>query len=218
MSDHQNPNDPYNQPSANQPDPQPWGQQSANPPEAQQPWGQPSANPADAQPWGQQSADPYAAQQPWGTQPQQPADQWGGQWGQQQADPNAGQWGQQQADPNTGQWGQQQWDTAPGKQANMLANDGKGLFKALFDFSFSSFVTPKIIKVVYMVLTVAIGLGILGSIITAFSTRSVLAILAALIFAPLAGLIYLALARMTMELYYAVIRLSEDVHERLPRP
>ncbi len=42
-------------------------------------------------------------------------------------------------------------------------------------------------------------------------------ILAALVGVPLVSIVYLALARMTLELYFAVVRLSEDVHERLPR-
>ncbi|MGV8847249.1 DUF4282 domain-containing protein [Tessaracoccus sp.] len=224
MSDPQNPNDPFNQQSANQPwgqqsanqpESQPWGQQSANQPESQ-PWGQQSANQPESQPWGQQPADPYAGQQPVGDPTQQPADQWAGQYGAHQADPQAGQWGQQQQDPYAGQYNQQPWG-GPNQQSGFLPSDGKGLFAALFDFSFKSFVTPKIIKVVYVVLTVAIGLGILGFIISALTTGEPLAIIGALIFAPLAGLIYLALARMTLELYYAVVRLSEDVHERLPR-
>ncbi len=212
MSDPQNPNDPFNQQAANQP----WGQQSANQPESQ-PWGQQSANQPESQPWGQQPADPYAGQQPVGDPTQQPADQWAGQYGAHQADPQAGQWNQQQQDPYAGQYNQQTWG-GPGQQAGgSLAKDGKGLFAALFDFSFKSFVTPKIIKVVYVVLTAVIGLGILGFIISALTTGEPLAIIGALIFAPLVGLIYLALARMTLELYYAVVRLSEDVHERLPR-
>lgn len=205
MSDPQNPNDPYSQSSANQPP-------------ANQPWGQQSANQPESQPWGQQPADPHAAgQQTWGDQNQPPADQWGGQYGQ-QADPNAGQWGQQPADQYAAQYGQQQaWAGGAQSQAGMMAKDGKGLFAALFDFSFNTFVTPKIIRVVYVVLTIAIGLGILGFIITALASGEALAIIGALIFGPLIGLIYLALARMTLELYYAVVRLSEDVHERLPR-
>ncbi len=77
--------------------------------------------------------------------------------------------------------------------------------------------TPKIIKVVYIVLTAAIGLGVLFFIISALVSRQPLIIIGALILGPLMGLIYLALARMSLELYYAVIRLSEDVHARLPR-
>jgi len=201
MSTPYNPNDPNSQQSANQPD----SQQSAN-----QPWGQQSANQPDGQPWGQQPADPYAGQQQWGGQGQQPpADQWGGQ----QADPYAGQYGGQQADPYAGQ---QQWGGQP-QQQGILANDGKSFISSLFDFSFQSFVTPKIIKVVYVIVTAFIGLSIVFGLVTALATGEALIIIFALILLPIGGIIYLALARMSLELYYAVIRPSEDVHERLPR-
>ena len=201
MSTPYNPNDPNSQQSANQPD----SQQSAN-----QPWGQQSANQPDGQPWGQQPADPYAGQQQWSGQGQQPtADQWGGQ----QTDPYAGQYGGQQADPYAGQ---QQWGGQP-QQQGILANDGKSFISSLFDFSFQSFVTPKIIKVVYVIVTAFIGLSIVFGLVTALATGEALIIIFALILLPIVGIIYLALARMSLELYYAVIRLSEDVHERLPR-
>ncbi len=196
MSTPYNPNDPNSQQSANQPD----SQQSAN-----QPWGQQSANQPDGQPWGQQPADPYAGQQQWSGQGQQPtADQWGGQ----QADPYAGQYG--------GQYGQQQWGGQP-QQQGILGNDGKSFISSLFDFSFQSFVTPKIIKVVYVIVTAFIGLSIVFGFVSALATGEALIIIFALILLPIVGIIYLALARMSLELYYAVIRLSEDVHERLPR-
>lgn len=213
MSTPHNPNDPGHQSSANQP----WGQESAN-----QPWGQQSADPYAGQPaWGdqgqaQQPGDQWGgqAQQPgdqWGGQPQQPADQWSGQQGAWN-----GQYGQQ-GDPYAGQYAQQQWGAQPSQPQSMMSNDGKSFFSSLFDFSFQSFVTPKIIKVVYMVITALIGLGILFFIISTLAIGEPLPIIGALILGPLVGLIYLALARMSLELYYAVIRLAEDVHERLPR-
>ena len=201
MSTPHNPNDPNSQPSANQPEGQSWGQQPADPYAAQQPWGQQSANQPEGQSWGQQATDPNAGQQSWGTQPQQPTDQWGGA----QADPYAaGQYGQQQS------WNGQ-------AQASMIKNDGKNLFSALFDFSFSTFVTPKIIKIVYVILTALIGLGVVFTLIAGLVTGEPLAIIGALVLGPIVGIIYLALARMSLELYFAVVRLSEDVHERLPR-
>lgn len=220
MSSPHNPNDPNAQQSANQP----WGQESAN-----QPWSQQSADPHAGQPsWGDQG-QPAAEQ--WGAQPQQQAGQWGGQpqqpadpWGTQPQQPTD-QWGNQpgayggqysqQGDPYAGQYGQQQW--AGHQQPGMMSNDGKSFFSSLFDFSFQSFVTPKIIKVVYIVLTAVIGLTILLFIVSALAIGEPLPIIGSLILGPLIGLIYLALARMSLELYYAVIRLAEDVHERLPR-
>ncbi len=207
MSTPDNPNDPGGQQSTNQP----WDQQPADPYAGRPSWGDQSQPPADQ--WGDQ---PQSATQ-WSGQSQQPADQWSnqqasysGQYGQQE-----GQQGQQ-SDPYAAQYGQQQW-TGQYQQPGMTSSDGKSFFSSLFDFNFQSFVTPKIIKVVYVVITALIGLGVLIFLISALISGEPLAIIAALILGPIVGLIYLALARMSLELYYAVIRLAEDVHERLPR-
>lgn len=93
-----------------------------------------------------------------------------------------------------------------------------GFLKALFDFSFTHFVTPKIVKVVYVVGLVLIALLTLVVFLTAFRHfgdgfgASPLLGLVQLVAAPLLGIVYLAFFRMSLELYYAVIRLSEDVH------
>ncbi len=116
-------------------------------------------------------------------------------------------------------YGQGGWQPTPPPPppGSRLADESTGFFAALFDFNFQHFVTPKIIKVVYIVITVLIALGAIGFLIAALASGEGGAIFAALIFVPLGALIYLALARMSLELYYAVIRLSEDVNDRLPR-
>lgn len=195
MSTPHDPNDPQNQQSGDQP----WGQESANRPDSQQP------------------GAPYANQQSWGDQTQRPTDPYRNQGPGQPMGHSQGQYGQQQSGPYAGQQASQAgWAGGQPQQPGLMPTDGKSFFAALFDFNFKSFVTTKIIKVVYIVVTAAVGLGVLFFIISALVTRSPLAIIGALILGPLIGLIYLALARMTLELYYAVIRLSEDVHERLP--
>ncbi|GAB3810873.1 hypothetical protein GCM10028820_01150 [Tessaracoccus terricola] len=214
------PNNPYGPNSGQGPE----GQPSANP------YGQPSAG----DPYGQTSAnDPYAQQQPteaWGQQSagdahtqQQPTEAWGqqptgdpyGQQGQYAQQGQAGQYGQPQADPYAQSYG------GPGAGGygggGDLSSQGKGFFGALFDFSFSNFVTPKIIKLVYMIATVLIGLGLLIFLISALASGEAMVILLAIIAGPIVALIYLAIMRMTLEMYFAVVRLSEDVHHRLPK-
>ena len=90
-----------------------------------------------------------------------------------------------------------------------------GLFTALFDFSFTHFVTPKIVKAVYVLLTIALALGALLFALTGFS-RGAGTGLAFLVLAAIGFIVYLALARMTLEFYVAVVRMSEDIHKRLP--
>ncbi len=92
------------------------------------------------------------------------------------------------------------------------AATGKNFFAALFDFSFSTFVTPSIIKVLYILITVFIGLGYLLFVITWFS-QSALAGLVVLVLGAVVAIISLALARVFLEFYMAVFRLSDDVQE-----
>ena len=106
----------------------------------------------------------------------------------------------------------------PGQPTRTTDRGDVGFFRALFDLSFNHFVTPKIVKVVYVVGLVLIGLLTLVVFFSAFRHfgdgfgASPLLGVVQLLAAPLLGIFYLAFFRMSLELYYAVIRLSEDVH------
>ncbi|OLT39210.1 hypothetical protein BJF86_09315 [Serinicoccus sp. CNJ-927] len=94
-----------------------------------------------------------------------------------------------------------------------------GGLRALFDFNFDTFVTPSIVKIVYVIATVLVALFTvvlaIGGLTTMFQGgTSTLIGLLTLLASPVIGLVYLAFVRMSLELYYAVIRLSEDVHHR----
>jgi hypothetical protein len=93
---------------------------------------------------------------------------------------------------------------------------GKGFFGALFDFSFQHFVTPMLVKVVYILATVALVVGWLFWLVAGFTQDAAFGI-GVLVLGPVVLLIYLALVRMTLEFYLSVVRMSEDIHHRLPR-
>ena len=87
----------------------------------------------------------------------------------------------------------------------------KGFLASLFDVSFSAFVTPKVIKVVYVIIMILIGLGTLGDIIFGFVAFHAVGI----IFLPIAlllGLIYLAVARIGFEIVMIIFRMGDDIH------
>lgn len=92
----------------------------------------------------------------------------------------------------------------------------KGFIGALFDISFSTFVTPMIIKVVYVLGMVVIGFATLFFAFSGFFGDSPAIGIVTLILGPIIGLLYLAFFRMICEFYLAVIRMSEDIHRRLP--
>lgn len=96
------------------------------------------------------------------------------------------------------------------------AREGAGFFTALFDFSFNNFVTPILVRFVYVLATVALAVTWLIFVIAGFA-NSLGAGLGALILGPVFVVIYLAVIRMTLEFYLSVVRMSEDIHKRLPQ-
>ncbi|WP_110181029.1 DUF4282 domain-containing protein [Nocardioides solisilvae] len=90
----------------------------------------------------------------------------------------------------------------------------KGFFASLFDFSFSSFITPTVVKAVYALSVGLLTLFWLFFVLAAF-IDSPAAGIGVLVVGPLILVLYLCLIRMTLEFYVAVVRMSEDIHHRL---
>lgn len=86
--------------------------------------------------------------------------------------------------------------------------------KELFDFDFNSFITPKIVKIVYILIMIGLGIAYLAMVIATFAARQAsLALLIMFVLGPLAVLIYLALARMGLESLIASIRTAQNTGE-----
>lgn len=86
----------------------------------------------------------------------------------------------------------------------------KGFFGSLFDFSFTNFAAPKIIRIVYVLVVIAIGLGYLITVIAAFSENGGLGIVA-LILGAIFAIVELAWIRLVLELFMAIFRIADDV-------
>jgi hypothetical protein len=89
----------------------------------------------------------------------------------------------------------------------------KGFFASLFDYSFSSFITSKIIKVLYVLTTIVVGLWTLLIVLVAFKLSSTLGILALLIGGPIFFVITMIYVRVVLELLMVIFRIHEDVQE-----
>ena len=85
--------------------------------------------------------------------------------------------------------------------------------KALFDFDFRKFVTPSIIKIVYILIMIFLVLGYIAMVIAAFSEDALFGLLMLIIIGPLFVLIYLVLARAGLESLIASIRTAENTAE-----
>ncbi len=85
----------------------------------------------------------------------------------------------------------------------------RGFFGALFDVSFTSFVTTRIIKVLYIITLVVIGLGALAVVVAAFANSVAGGLFMLVIGAPLIALLYVIYTRVILEVLIAIFRIME---------
>jgi len=94
----------------------------------------------------------------------------------------------------------------------------KGLLASLFDFSFSSFVTTKLVRVLYGLSLAAIALAALVFGLGAFGRGFFSGLVGLFIVAPLGFLIALVIARINCELVLVAFRIqahTAEIAERL---
>lgn len=89
----------------------------------------------------------------------------------------------------------------------------KSTIAALFDFSFTTFATPGLIKLLYVMGMVLLVIAWLGYTVFGFVAAPALGFLA-LFLGGVLVLFYLAFFRLILEFYFAVVRMSEDIHKR----
>jgi hypothetical protein len=98
----------------------------------------------------------------------------------------------------------------PGSSRTKQAGE-KGFLGSLFDFSFSSFVTPKIIKVLYVLFTIWTGLIGLTVLIVGFKTGGVAGgLFTLIIIEPIFLLLTLGIYRVVLEAFMVIFRIYEE--------
>ena len=97
-------------------------------------------------------------------------------------------------------------DQAPGEAA-----DPRGFLRALFDFGFTSFVTPKVIRVLYILIMVGTVLSALVFTVIVFKASVPFGILTLVFGDPLFILIVLAIYRVLLEFFVVTFRMAEDL-------
>lgn len=85
--------------------------------------------------------------------------------------------------------------------------------KALFDLSFTRFVSPSIAKVVYVLVMIGLAVLYLVVVVASFTTSTAFGVLMLLVGGPLIVLIYLCVARLGIESLIATIRIAENTAE-----
>jgi hypothetical protein len=98
-----------------------------------------------------------------------------------------------------------------GQSAPQQRGDAKGFLGALFDFGFTSFVTPKVVKVLYVLIVIGVGLSALLLAVTAFRVNVAFGFVALVIAAPLYFLVVTAFYRIALEFFMVIFRISDDI-------
>jgi hypothetical protein len=85
----------------------------------------------------------------------------------------------------------------------------KGFLASLFDLSFSNLITTKVIKVIYLLSMILIGLFALAVVVAAFADSVGAGLFVLLIVAPFISLLYLIYTRVVLEVIIALFRIME---------
>jgi hypothetical protein len=106
-----------------------------------------------------------------------------------------------------------QWQASHGRAAASRAGEyGKGFFGSLFDFSFNSFVTPKIVKALYVLYTIWMVVWAIIFIRLGFKYGGVAGgIFTLVIVDPIFLLLTIGVYRIVLELFMVIHRMHEDL-------
>ncbi len=86
----------------------------------------------------------------------------------------------------------------------------KGFFGALFDISFSEFITVRLIKVLFVIAIIGSAIGAVTILIGGIASGGGAAFLS-IIMAPIAFFLYVLMARVWLELILVMFRISDNV-------
>jgi len=93
------------------------------------------------------------------------------------------------------------------------ALESKGFLRSLFDFSFSSFIARRVVRVLYILITITYSLGALGAFIALLARHTPADIVLAVVAVPLGYILYLTFARITLEVLMVIFGIGEDLRE-----
>jgi hypothetical protein len=89
--------------------------------------------------------------------------------------------------------------------------DARGFVSSLFDFGFTSLVTPKVIRVLYALIMIGVALGAVILVAIGFRVSSIFGLFTLFILAPLYFLVAMAIYRISLEFFIVIFRISEDI-------
>jgi uncharacterized membrane protein len=93
----------------------------------------------------------------------------------------------------------------------------KGFFGSLFDFSFTEFITPRIIKLLFVLAIIISGIAALVLFVSGIAGGGAGAFLA-IIGAPLLFLLYVIMARVWLELIMVMFHIADNTDKLVESP
>lgn len=91
-----------------------------------------------------------------------------------------------------------------------FTSNPSSFFKSLFDFSFSEFITPKIIKFLYILFIILAVVQTIIIVTSAFAIKLLIGLLV-LIVSPVIFSIMIILARLFLEIIMIIFRIEADL-------
>ena len=95
----------------------------------------------------------------------------------------------------------------------LSADAAKGLIGSLFDLSFKSFVTPRVIQILFILELIVLAVFAISMIAMGFSQGALAGVLV-LLLSPLIFLIGVLIARIYLELVIVLFRIYETLRDR----
>ncbi len=96
-------------------------------------------------------------------------------------------------------------------------NDNEGL-GGLFDFTFEKFITPSVVKIVYILVIVMAGLSWLMLIVAGLSSGGIGGFLGGLIFGGLMFIVIILIYRIFLELTMILFRIHDNTEKLANKP
>ena len=105
-----------------------------------------------------------------------------------------------------------------GTNVRSVTAESRGFFQALFDFSFSSFITVKFARAIYLLNIVLVGIVYIGSVLSmlvGFATSrnsgsETILFVFFLLFSWIPPLLHIIFVRLVLEMFIAVIRTAQN--------
>ncbi|WP_405492652.1 DUF4282 domain-containing protein [Nocardia sp. NBC_00511] len=88
----------------------------------------------------------------------------------------------------------------------------RGFFGSLFDFGFTSFVTPSVIKILYILAMAVAVLGALALAVLGFAVSTAVGFFTLIIVCPIYVFMLVLFYRVALEFVMVVFRMGDDMH------